>query len=206
MSAVLPAPATLSGRIGPNAIIRVADALPAFIGSHAARALFERAGLAAYLHQPPEHMVDEAEVRRLHGELRRSLGSELAADVARSAGRRTADYLLANRIPKAVQTLLKAMPARLAAFVLLSAVRRHAWTFAGSGSFRARTGRPGSPVVLAIRDNPLCRDLRAEAPACDFYAATFERLFQVLVQRRARVVEVACEACGDDECRFEVHW
>jgi divinyl protochlorophyllide a 8-vinyl-reductase len=200
-----PAPAS-SGRIGPNAIIRVAQALPAFIGSAATCALFERAGLAGYLRELPEHMVDETEVQQLHAELRRSLGPEMAAQVARSAGRRTADYLLAHRIPKPVQTLLKALPARLSAHLLLTAVRRHAWTFAGSGVFSARTGHPGSPVVLTIRDNPLCKDLTSETPACDFYAATFERLFQVLVARRARVLEVACEACGDAECRFEVRW
>jgi divinyl protochlorophyllide a 8-vinyl-reductase len=145
-------------------------------------------------------------VRRLHGVLRETLGDAEARAVARAAGTRTADYLLAHRIPKPVQALLKALPARLSAHLLLAAVRRHAWTFAGSGHFSARAGRPGAPVVLAIRDNPLCRDLQTETPACDFYAATFERLFQVLVARRARVVEVACEACGDDECRFEVQW
>jgi divinyl protochlorophyllide a 8-vinyl-reductase len=61
-------------------------------------------------------------------------------------------------------------------------------------------------VVLTIRHNPLCQDLQADTPACDFYAATFERLFQVLVHRRSRVREVACEACGDAECRFEIGW
>jgi replicative DNA helicase len=48
--------------------------------------------------------------------------------------------------------------------------------------------------------------LWADSPACDFYAATFERLFAVLVHARARVHEVACEACGDAECRFEIRW
>ncbi|WP_235823343.1 4-vinyl reductase [Azohydromonas sediminis] len=43
-------------------------------------------------------------------------------------------------------------------------------------------------------------------PACDFYAATFERLFRALVHPRASVAETACEACGDDACRFEVRW
>jgi len=43
-------------------------------------------------------------------------------------------------------------------------------------------------------------------PGCDFYAATFERLFRVLVHADARVVETACEACGAAECRFEVRW
>jgi divinyl protochlorophyllide a 8-vinyl-reductase len=61
-------------------------------------------------------------------------------------------------------------------------------------------------VVLHIQHNPLCRNLSTETPACDFYAATFERLFQVLVHKASRVHEVACEACGDAECRFEIRW
>jgi divinyl protochlorophyllide a 8-vinyl-reductase len=61
-------------------------------------------------------------------------------------------------------------------------------------------------VVLQIRHNPLCRGLQAGAPACDYYAATFERLFQVLVHPDACVLETACEACGDDACRFELRW
>ena len=192
------------GLIGPNAITRVAEALPGFVGSNATWALFERAGLTDYLRAPPESMVDETEVTRLHHELRRSLGSEVAGKVAQGAGRRTADYLLAHRIPKPVQALLKRLPAPLAAQVLLSAIRRHAWTFAGSGEFSARAGWGGA--VLTIRHNPLCKGLSSDRPACDFYAATFERLFRVLVHAAARVSEVGCEACGDAECRFELHW
>jgi divinyl protochlorophyllide a 8-vinyl-reductase len=197
---------TLAGKglIGPNAITRVAETLPGFVGSNATWALFERAGLAGYLRAPPESMVDEAEVTRLHIELRRTLGGDVAAQVAQGAGRRTADYLLGHRIPKPVQALLKRLPAPLAAQVLLSAVRRHAWTFAGSGEFSARAGWAGA--MLTIRHNPLCRGLTSDTPACDFYAATFERLFRVLVHPEARVREVACEACGDTECRFELHW
>jgi divinyl protochlorophyllide a 8-vinyl-reductase len=131
------------------------------------------------------------------------LGADQAALVARRAGERTADYLLQHRIPRAAQALLRALPAALAARLLLRAVARHAWTFAGSGEFAARAGRP---VVLTLRHNPLCRGLRTAAPACDFYAAVFERLFRALVHRNARAVEVACEACGDAECRFELRW
>jgi divinyl protochlorophyllide a 8-vinyl-reductase len=194
---------TAAGRIGPNAIIRVAEALPGYVGAGMTRGLFESAGLAAYLLAPPQQMVDEAEVARLHAALRQALGSGLAGQVARDAGRRTADYLLAHRIPKPVQALLKVLPAPLAARVLLSAIRRHAWTFAGSGEFSARAGRP---VELQIRGNPMCRDLRSETPACDFYAATFERLFRALVHPASHVIETACEACGDDACRFQIHW
>jgi divinyl protochlorophyllide a 8-vinyl-reductase len=195
----------IAGRIGPNAITRVAEVLPPRVGSDATRRLFDRAGLLRHLLTPPQAMVDEAEVRALHGVLREALGVPMAREVAHAAGQRTADYLLANRIPRPVQQLLKVLPAPLAARVLMAAIRRNAWTFTGSGQFSATTG--GRRLcVLAIRANPLCRGVSAAEPGCDFYAGTFERLFQVLVHAGARVREVACEACGDAECRFEVRW
>lgn len=192
-----------AGRIGPNAITRVAEVLPPRVGSRLTRELFEHAGLRHYLERPPERMVDEAEVRRLHHALRDELGEAKAREVAAAAGRATADYLLAHRIPRPLQALLKWLPAAWSARVLVAAIARHAWTFVGSGAFSARFGRS---LELAVRGNPLCRGLAAAQPACEFYAATFERLFQVLVHRASRVHEVACEACGDDACRFEIRW
>jgi divinyl protochlorophyllide a 8-vinyl-reductase len=195
--------AAARGQIGPNAITRMAEALTRRQGAIGARLMFEAAGLLHHLREPPEHMVDEADVRRLHGVVRASLGPVVAGEIAREAGRRTAAYLLARRIPKPLQAVLRWTPAPLAAQVLLAAIHRNAWTFVGSGRFSARAGRPW---LLHIHGNPLCQGLLAGAPACDFYAATFEGLFRALVHREARVVEVACEACGDAECRFEIHW
>jgi len=192
-----------SGRIGPNAITRVAEVLTALVGHAKTRQLFEDAGIPGYLREPPQQMVDELEVASLHSVLRASLGGKLAGQVSRQAGLLTADYLLARRIPKPVQALLKVLPAPLAARLLLAAIRRHAWTFAGSGRFEAR---PGAPVQLTIRGNPMCRQVFSETPACDFYAATFERLFRVLVHPHALVRETHCEARGDAQCRFEIHW
>jgi divinyl protochlorophyllide a 8-vinyl-reductase len=199
--------AATAGRIGPNAITRVAEVLPGLLGEAGTRALFDSAGLGEHLRTPPQHMVDETDVARLHRALRQQLGHGLAAEVARQAGLRTADYLLAHRIPRPVQAVLKRLPAAWAARLLLQAIGRHAWTFAGSGRFTARAGRP---CVLTITGNPLCRgaDLLPPSPlpACDFYAATFERLFQVLVHPAAQAVETACEARGDVACVFELRW
>jgi divinyl protochlorophyllide a 8-vinyl-reductase len=99
--------------------------------------------------------------------------------------------------------VLQVLPSSLASRVLLAAIGRHAWTFAGSGTFSARAGRP---VVVTIADCPLCRGVRAEQPLCDYYAATFQQLFRVLVARDAVATETACSACGDGECRFSIAW
>ena len=200
------APAGLTSRIGPNAISRVAEVLPFRLGSEATAELFDAVGLGDYLQHPPESMVDEADVRRLHAALRERLGQAAAREVAQAAGRATAEYLLAHRIPRPLQKVLRRLPAHWAARVLLAAIRRNAWTFVGSGQFAASAGSGRCPAVLEIRGNPLCRGLRADAPACDYYAATFERLFATLVHPWSRVREVACEACGDDACRFEIRW
>lgn len=199
--------ATTAGRIGPNAITRVAQVLPPRIGERATAALFELAGLGVYLRQPPQQMVLETEVRRLHETLRERLGAALAADVGRAAGAATGDYLLAHRIPGLLQRGMRCLPAWLAARVLLSAIERHAWTFVGSGRFHAtRPGWRGRGADLEIHGNPLCPGVHTDVPACDFYAAVFERLFRGLVHPGTRVLEAACEACGADACRFEVRW
>jgi divinyl protochlorophyllide a 8-vinyl-reductase len=195
--------AARAGRIGPNAVTRVADALEARLGTERARALFAAAGLAHHLARPPEHMVPEDDVSALHATLRRMLGPAAATAVSLEAGARTGDYLLAHRIPCAAQAVLRVLPAPLAARVLAGAIARHAWTFAGSGTF---TFAPGRPLGLSIAGCPLCRDMSAGAPACGYYAATFERIFRALASPRARVREVACAAVGAPACSFVVEW
>lgn len=192
-----------SARIGPNAVTRLAEALAAVRGADGARAVFDRAGLAHRLARPPDRMVEEAEVIALHAALRASLPAADAHAVARDAGDRTAAYLLAHRIPRAMRAVLPRLPARLAARVLLMAIGRHAWTFAGSGRFEAL---PGFPVRFAIAGGPLARGVVSAVPACAYYAATFEGLFRALVHPAARVVEIACEAAGAPRCVFEAMW
>jgi divinyl protochlorophyllide a 8-vinyl-reductase len=179
------------------------EALTAALGPGPTETLFVAAGLAPYLAAPPERMVDEAEVIRLHQVVRGALEAGAARRVAVDAGRRTGDYLLGHRIPRPVRLGLRLLPPGLAARALVAAIGRHAWTFAGSGSFAAH---PGRPLVLTVAGCPLCRGAAAAEPLCDYYAATFERLFQALVSGRARVRETACQAQGAAACRFEVAW
>jgi divinyl protochlorophyllide a 8-vinyl-reductase len=192
-----------SARIGPNAVTRLAEALEAVRGTGGARAVFGRAGLAHRLASPPERMVEEAEVVALHAALRETLPAEDAEAIARDAGRRTADYLLAHRIPRVMRLLLPRIPPRAAAWILLKAIGRHAWTFAGSGRFAVLAGYP---LRFSISDSPLARGAAPTHTACGYYAATFEGLFRALVHPATRVEEVTCEAMGAPSCLFEARW
>jgi divinyl protochlorophyllide a 8-vinyl-reductase len=196
--------ATPAARIGPNAVTRMAEALRARHGEAVAARIFGAAALGEMLRDPPQQMIDERDVARLHRSAYAALGAAAAAAVARDAGARTGAYLLAHRIPRPVQWLLRRLPAAIAARLLVAAIARHAWTFAGSGDFGVRWQRGG--VRLAIAHCPLCREVAASDPACDFYCATFERLFGELVRAGSTVTEVACQACGGETCVFEVRW
>lgn len=198
------APADAIGRIGPNAITRLEEALTAGHGLEACRRLFARAGLLAHLEVRPCAMVDEADVTRLHAALHDCLPDADAAAVSAEAGRLTGDYLLAQRIPKAAQWFLRALPRRVAAPLFTRAIGRHAWTFAGSGRFSA--WRDAGGLVLQIADNPACRAVHTPQPSCHYFAATFERLYAAILGPDVQVVETACEAAGDSACRFRVSW
>jgi divinyl protochlorophyllide a 8-vinyl-reductase len=156
-------------------------------------------------------MIDERVVTALHAALRLRLDAPQAARAALRAGELTADYLLANRIPRPVQAVLRVLPATPAAHVLVAAIGRHAWTFAGSGTFTVRF-RPRPRHVLAPRLQfsidgcPVCSGASAAEPACAYYAGTFERLFRELVHPGTSVVESQCQAAGAPACVFDVRW
>ena len=190
-------------RIGPNAVLQLIATLKSRGFGRRVESLFAAAAVPDWLMSPPVDMIDETGVARLHRTVRGALTEEDAQDVMAEAGRRTADYLLANRIPKPAQTLLRFLPARLAAEILVRAIRANAWTFAGSARF---TAKAGSPTVFTLQGNPLCSGEIAAAPVCAWHAAVFERLFQVLVSPRCRARETHCEAAGDPFCRCEVAW
>lgn len=192
------------GIIGPNAIIRMAEALTKLRGPEVCRAVFTDAGVAHYLATPPADMVDEREVARLQRALFDRMGEKEAGVLSREAGRLTGEYLLANRIPKLAQRALRLMPRRLAAQALVKAIGRHAWTFAGSGVFSHEFTTNG--LVLRIGASPLCRLLKTAEPACHYYAGTFERVFGSMLGSATRAVEFECLASGGRTCAFLVTW
>jgi divinyl protochlorophyllide a 8-vinyl-reductase len=202
-NAALHAPAHPVGKIGPNAVIRVIEALGAMESPQAITRIFAAARLKRYLAQPPAAMIDEHEVVRLHRVLHRDLGDDRARAVGWRAGELTADYLLAHRIPRPVQHLLRLCPAAIASRLLARAIAANAWTFVGTGAFSAQHGHPAR---FTIHDCPIARGQHGTEPWCDFYAATFERLYRRLVHHNARVVEVACQAQGAPACVFEITW
>jgi divinyl protochlorophyllide a 8-vinyl-reductase len=211
-----------TGQIGPNALLQLAPVLE----RHGGAALREAVFLAGGVRGPvrTDGLIPEGPVAGVHQALRRLVPGPAPA-LAREAGLGTAEYILAHRIPRAAQAVLRALPRGLSARLLARAIARNAWTFAGSGRFsevspgrRVQRGvsHPPNPpwdiserkmkevAVFEIADNPLVRGEVSARPVCDWHVAVFERLFAVLVDARVEVRETACCACGDAACRFEI--
>ena len=207
--------APIAGTIGPNAVLRLREALDADCGQDATEALFVAAGQLPLHRAPLTDMIDERAVARLHAALRSRHGLEIATRVARRARDLTADYLLSRHIPVVARWTLPLLPSGAAARVLVRAMLAHAWTFAGSGRVAVHWAtavrrQPGEAAAirleLVIEDCPLCRGADVDGMACEYYAATFQRLFRRLVAPTAEVREVSCIAAGGDGCRFAVSW
>jgi divinyl protochlorophyllide a 8-vinyl-reductase len=185
-----------AGLVGPNAVIQLGEALRAAPNAAGlAEQVFGQAGCLRFLRSPPCDMIDEMIPARLFAALWRELPPEMAASIAHDAGRRTGAYVMANRIPSAARLVLRALPPRLAAPLLLNAIRRHAWTFAGSGRCRVASG---PPAIILIERNPLAM------PAGSWHVGVFEYLFRALVSRRATIRHADCPADGMPICRFEI--
>lgn len=170
-------------RIGPNAVIQIVAAARDQLDDTQANVLLREAGLDHYTAELPSKMIPEPEVASLHAALARTQSEQVALKIAADAGVRTADYLLANRIPATARFVLKCLPASLSARLLLAAISKHAWTFAGSGTFHFDSRKP---VSISICDSPLFADKHAARLADAYFRATFQRLFHVLVNRNCR--------------------
>ncbi|MEL6792523.1 MAG: bacteriochlorophyll 4-vinyl reductase [Pseudomonadota bacterium] len=172
------------GVIGPNAVLQLDTALLAMRGAEARWAVFAAAGCEALIDDPPRAMIDEAIPARLFAALFR-LRPRDATEIAAEAGRLTGDYIAANRIPAFARALLPRLPRRFSARILLAAIRRHSWTFAGSGL--CATGQAGERLFLRIEGNPMA------LPCGCWHRAVIERLFQRLVTPAARVRKAPVE-------------
>ena len=191
------------GRIGPNAVTQLITALQNGGEAAISRHIFCQAGSAQWLNSPPTEMVDETRVAKLHAAVRGLLPKARADAVLREAGRTTAEYILANRIPRLAQNVLKILPPSLAARALTRAIGSHAWTFAGTGHFRGTVGRE---ATFEIWDNPLRREPDPTPGTCVWHTAVFERLFRELVSARTIAEETQCLGNGGACCRFVLTW
>lgn len=185
------------GVIGPNAILQLVPVLERSGGPDMVRGLMEVAGLTTL--PDGSEMIPEAQAHAMHRALRTCYPDQ-AATLAAEAGHRTAEYILAHRIPRPAQALLRALPAPLAAPLLSRAISAHAWTFAGSGCFRAR-----SPWRFEIARNPVIAGERSTAPLCSWHASVFKGLYRALVAPDCHCEEIRCAAQGgSDTCTFAI--
>lgn len=186
-----------AGLIGPNAILQMLPVLEKLGGPERQAEILAAAGI---FHLPDGNsMIPETDAARLHHQLR--LEEPLMAPaLAAHAGYNTGKYILAHRIPKPAQWLLKGLPKGVAARLLSRAITHHAWTFAGSGHFRAVT-----PWTFEIEDNPLVRGEISERCLCDWHVGVFTQLYRTLVSRTCTCVETRCGAqTGERCCHFEL--
>lgn len=187
-----------TGRIGPNAILQTIAILDHCEGRATRELVMQTAGVAV---PPPDSgMLPEADCAAVHRAVRLCL-PDRADGLLRLAGLATGDYILRHRIPRPARVIIRALPAAIGARILVAAITRHAWTFAGSGSFRVSGWRP---LTFDVTANPLIRGEVAPGPLCHWHAAVFERLLSRLVWRSVVVTETACEATGAPACRFTV--
>jgi len=172
-------PAAADARIGPNAIVQLVAVLDREVGRRTRDRVMRLAGQKV---PPPEAgMWPEAAARAVHLAVYRDLPVR-AEDLMAKAGTATADYLLAHRIPAVARLLMRRLPARLGARLLTAAIARHAWTFAGSGSFRVAAR---APLTFELADNPLAPE---GGQPCHWHAAVLVRLFRALVWPQAQVI------------------
>ena len=190
-------------RIGPNSIIQTLKAVEALEGPELSAKIEQEAGLTGL---PRDGMIPEVWFVRLVDCVRRYVPRGRSELILARSGTLTAEYVREHRIPSAVRTLLARLPGRLAVPLLLRAIQKHAWTFAGSGRFWVERGYP---PTLVLENNPCCRapatsSFLRGASGGSYYAAAFEGLLK-LAAPRTIVEEVACRVEGHPHCRFQVH-
>lgn len=180
-------------KIGPNTILQLIPVLDAEIGPQARMDWMRQIGVDV---PSGTGMIPEGPAAQMHSAMRATFGDRAPGLLAR-AGQATGGYILAHRIPAPAQTLLRLLPAGLAARLLSKAIAKHAWTFVGSGQFRVV-----DPWTFEIAQNPVIASEQTDAPLCHWHVAVFETLYRALVHPGARCRETACAGMGDGVCRF----
>lgn len=164
--------------IGPNAVLQLADVMRERLDTSTYEAIMRDAQIEEL--PSGDAMIPEAWAMSLHRWLAIH-APETCIEMAREAGKRTADYILAHRIPAFARAVLRVLPARLASGMLMKAIRAHAWTFIGSGTFA-----PKNAWDFTIDRSQADDALMPSDSIFEWYAAVFERLYRCLVHNKAR--------------------
>ena len=181
------------GRIGPNALIQTARALEARYGADEARRILRLCGMDILMEEDPQGMRDEREFLSLVTFLTKLLPSGELRAVLHDSGRRTGAYVLRHRIPGPVKLLVRPLPRGLRLRLLLEAIRRHAWTFAGSGSYQFRMGdRP----LVSLRHGAPAQRVPSTEPLHAYYRGAFEELLRAMVAPTTELEETDAFGVG----------
>ncbi len=190
-----------TGKIGPNAIIQTVAALREMFGDEGARAVLVRGGVGDLPDHLPHELIDEREFHALVELLIEQIGEERTNMVMARSGQLTSEYVFANRIPPVARIALRLLPPRMRLRLLLPAMRRHTWTFAGSGVFAYDLTPTPS---LSIANGTLFDTSAMAAAMCAYYRGAFEHMFRKLVCPHATLRELECQARGDRRCRYAI--
>ena len=188
---------TAHAKIGPNSIIQTVAALETKYGKAEAEARLAVAGHGHLAGNLPSEMVEEEKFHSLVTSLDSELDTKELEEILNDAGRRTAAYLLKVRIPGFFQKILKPLPPPIAFRLLLFAISKNAWTFAGSGDFSYTTGK--TPLIT----------VRVKSPTVPvvghFYLGTFTGLLRELVNPKTTIDELTTGESGSFVCRYTCH-
>ena len=192
------APNSVDGWVGANPILELVAVVQQRFGNAKAAVLMADTQWRVY--RMPTEMVPEQHVRAVVHAAYEQLGAARAVDALDAAGIERAHAMLAHDIPQLTQWMIRKLPTRLAMRVLLLAIKRSSWTFAGSARFDVAVA--DHAAVVDFHDCEMNRGMHAKQTGCPFYRATFRELLRTLVSPTATVDETECCAAGDTRCRF----
>lgn len=184
--------------IGPNAVLKAVEVMEERLGHAETRAILADAQIDRL--PSGAHMIPEIAALRLHRWL--ALHDPLDAfTIAEEAGARTADYIIANRIPRAAVWVLRCLPAMLAGPLLMAAIGKHAWTFVGAGHFT-----PAGAWRFTIDRTSADDAIPPPASLFHWYAAVFTRLYRCLVSAdcTCRLTPEPASPGGLSAARYEI--
>ena len=177
-SAASPVGKALPAMIGPHAVIHSVAVMRECLGDAETADILANAQIAEM--PTGEEMSPEVEALRLHRWL--ALREPLDCfDIAEESARRTAEYIIANRIPAFAAWLLRSLPDSISGALRMRAIRRHAWTFVGAGQFTPM-GAWKFQIDRSHADDPVL----LPASLFHWYAKVFEHLYIRLVSPECR--------------------